>query len=74
MSVRRIKFLPPRQGHCETGACVRDLCSTNMRLVGIETHLFRTWASIFSPMNVFAASHTLTPSACRRGQALLRER
>jgi hypothetical protein len=38
MAINRIKFLPPREGHGETGACVCHVCSSNMRLIGIEPH------------------------------------
>ena len=38
MSINRIKFLPPREGHCESGTCVCHICSSNMRLIGIEPH------------------------------------
>jgi hypothetical protein len=37
-----IQFLPPREGHCETGACVCHVCSSNMRLIGIEPHPLQT--------------------------------
>jgi hypothetical protein len=42
MSITRIKFLPPREGHCETGTCVCHICSSNMRLIGIEPHPSQT--------------------------------
>jgi hypothetical protein len=38
MSITRIKLLPPREGHSETGTCVCHVCSSNMRLIGIEPH------------------------------------
>lgn len=42
MSDNCLEFLPPRDGHCETGACVCHICSSNMRLVGIEPHPIST--------------------------------
>ncbi len=35
-----LKFFPPRHGHGETGVCVCHICSSNMRLIGVEPHPF----------------------------------
>jgi len=61
MSITRIKLLPPRQGHCETGACVCHICSTNMRLIGVEPHPFpNVGADLFTYECVCGELHTDT--------------
>ncbi len=59
MWIGRIKFLPPREGHCETGTCVCHVCSGNMRLIGIERHPRQTvGADLFTYECVCGELHT----------------
>jgi hypothetical protein len=54
-----VKFLAPRDGHCETGVCVCRVCRTNMRLVGVEPHpLPNVGTDLFTYECVCGALHT----------------
>ena len=54
----RIELLPPREGHSETGACVCHVCSSNMRLIGVEPHPLRTRGDLFTYECVCGELHT----------------
>ena len=74
MSETHLKYVMPNQGHGESGACVTRVCSSPMRLVGIEPH--HEWdigAGPFSHLNAVAANCTHPRSDCRSLQAAVFE-